>query len=337
MSDDTASCSSASGSQGLGEIIVTGDNISIQSDQELKNVVERFEASMTLDADRDIDSIGDSESTSNSVSKDGDSVGATSSTNSFKDDIEEIDDVNEEEEIKQPNGTTNTNGVEGATADDRSSHPKKVKKKKSPFSLLRRLTKFDKDKTKKERKAKDYASEFAKIRIDRLPQVFVCKYLGKRDTKGVYGLEHVRKPVDDMVDLVKKGLDVTGKVELPLVYLVVTPKGIDIREHALNKITGLVDYTTISIDFISYGVQDIKYWKVFTFIVVKELSSRTKTTECHAYLCDSSLSARKVALSLGAAFRLYSQKLQSEGKFHNFQVELRPPDELADAYKECDA
>ena len=337
MSDDTASCSSASGSQGQGDVIVTGDDISLHSDQELKNVIERFESSVTLDPDRDIGSVGDSESTTNSINRDEDSLGATSSTNSFKDEIEELD-APDEEEIKQPNGTTNTNGVEGATADAKSSQAKKVKKKKkSPFSLLRKLTKFDKSKTKKDRLAKDYASEFAKIRIDRLPQVFVCKYLGKRDTKGVYGLEHVRKPVDDMVDIVKKGLDVTGRVELPLVYLVVTPKGIDIREHPLNKVVGLVDYSTISIDFISYGVQDIKYWKVFTFIVVRELSSRTKTTECHAYLCDSSLSARKLALSLGAAFRLYSQKLQSEGKFHNFQVELRPPDELADAYKECEA
>ena len=91
------------------------------------------------------------------------------------------------------------------------------------------------------------------------------------------------------------------------------------------------------IDFISYGVQDIKYWRVFTCIVVRELSARSRTATCHAFLCDSSHNGRKMALALGAAFNVYSSKLKSAGKMHNFQVELRPPDQLADAVDgECD-
>jgi hypothetical protein len=77
---------------------------------------------------------------------------------------------------------------------------------------------------------------------------------------------------------------------------VVSNKGIDVKEHKQNRIKDGVTFGNIPIDFISYGVQDMKFWKVFTFIVVNELSSRTKKMECHAYLCDSSASARKMAL-----------------------------------------
>ena len=128
-------------------------------------------------------------------------------------------------------------------------------------------------------------------------------------------------------------------MELPLVYVIVSPKGLDVREHKLNKQKTGIPTGLVPIDFISYGVQDIKYWRVFTYIVVRELSSRSKVTECHAYLCDSSLNARKMALSLGASFKIYSRGLKKEGKDHNFQVELRPPDELVDALadQDCDA
>ena len=33
----------------------------------------------------------------------------------------------------------------------------------------------------------------------KLPQYFQVKYLGKRDAKGLWGIKHTRKPVDDMV------------------------------------------------------------------------------------------------------------------------------------------
>ncbi|VDI33923.1 uncharacterized protein LOC143064379 [Mytilus galloprovincialis] len=223
---------------------------------------------------------------------------------------------------------------------DRKENGRKVPKepKKSVFSKLKKLTKFDKPKQPDPNTVvpKLDSTKLSEIKIDRLPQLFVCKYLGKRDVKGVYGLHYVRKPVDELVGKVKKTLLANETVELPLVYVVISNKGIDVKEHQGNRIKDGVTFGNVPIDFISYGVQDMKFWKVFTFIVVSELSSRTKKMECHGYLCDSPTNARKMALSLGASFQLYKTKLAKEGKAHNFQVELRPPDELAVEYTKED-
>ncbi|RUS83487.1 hypothetical protein EGW08_008737, partial [Elysia chlorotica] len=122
------------------------------------------------------------------------------------------------------------------------------------------------------------------------------------------------------------------QIQLPLLYVVMSPKGIDLREHKRNKIKDSAPLGMMPIDFISYGVQDIKFWRVFTCIVVQNMSSqsRTRTAVCHAFLCDSAHNGRKMALSLGAAFGIYSKKLEASGRENNFRVELRPPDELAD-------
>jgi hypothetical protein len=56
-------------------------------------------------------------------------------------------------------------------------------------------------------------------------QVFVVKYLGSREIKGFCGLHHVRGPVDEMVTSVQSSLEQQEAVELPLVYVVVSPRG----------------------------------------------------------------------------------------------------------------
>lgn len=117
----------------------------------------------------------------------------------------------------------------------------------------------------------------------------------------------------------------------------ISHKGLDLRDHQRNKIKDVAPLGVMPIDFISYGVQDIKYWRVFTCIVVRTLSWQSRSATCHAFLCDSGQTGRKMALSLGLAFSTYAKKLKSDGKSHNFQVELRPPDELADGLSECDA
>lgn len=245
-------------------------------------------------------------------------------------------------EVTEDKGSV-CSGQEGSPARTKSKNtPTKetsVKDKKrggSVLSKLKRLTKFDKAKNTP---VPTPSSKFQTIRVDKLPQIFVAKYLGKKEVKGLFGLHHVRKPVDEMVRVVKDGLLANEKVELPLTYVVISGRGIDVREHKSNTVKDTVTYGLIPIDFISYGVQDLKYWKVFTFIVVNQLSSRAKETECHAYLCDSAANCRRMALSLGASFSVYKQKLASQGKAHNFQVELRPPDELAGEFgkDDCEA
>ncbi|XP_033728369.1 uncharacterized protein LOC117317625 [Pecten maximus] len=232
-------------------------------------------------------------------------------------------------EVSRSKSTTTPNKKTSIDSKD----SKDIKSKGSVFSKLRRLTKADK---KSRKKHED--SPLSDIKIEKLPQVFVAKYLGKKTTKGLFGLQHVRKPVDRMIGSLKKDLSENEKVELPLTYIVISSKGIEIREHAASRVKDVGNVGLVPIDFISYGVQDIKFWKIFTFIVVSELSSRAKTTECHAVLCDSDVTARKMALSLAASFHVYKKKLSKEGKPNNFKVELRLPDELAEAFEEeCEA
>ena len=204
--------------------------------------------------------------------------------------------------------------------------PSKSPKKSSVFDRLKRLTKFDK--TPKTQLRSNF-SKFRGVKVDRLPACFVAKYLGKKEAKGLFGLQYVRKPVDELIAKVKEDLLEMDKVELPLCYMVFSSKGIDIRPHKANRVPHGVESCLYPIDFISYGVQDMKYWRVFCFIVVNELSSRQKKMELHAFLSDSTQNARKMALALGGCFQVYKKKLNAQGKFHNFQVELRPPDELA--------
>jgi len=55
-------------------------------------------------------------------------------------------------------------------------------------------------------------------------------------------------------------------------------------------------------------------------VFVREMSSRTRSTECHAFLCDTVTTARQVALSVSLAFKMYEKRL--DGKPHRFQVDL---------------
>ena len=93
------------------------------------------------------------------------------------------------------------------------------------------------------------------------------------------------------------------------------------------------------IEFISYGVQDAKFTRVFTCIVVKEMSWKGKKMECHAYLCDSSLSARKMALSVAVAFKAYTKVVEGNSSFR-FKLDLEKQNKIKEeptAVSECEA
>lgn len=359
--DDNESISSATGSH-AGSVSPSEcgpETASINSESDMQDILGKLDATTldlgerevdatTLIPDRDF-SVTDTDSlqsgTSASMSyPDSDSIGATSNPESENtslqadtdNDIEEhpsnglknnLDDVEEQTAVK-----TDTHLDENSTlksdkgAKRKTSLKTGVKKQNPAIQLFKKLT-------KKKSKPKKEDIDLSTVTIDRLPQGFVARYLGKKPCKGLYGIKHTRKPVDDLIGEVTAKLDVVGKVELPLVYLIISLKGLDIREHKYNQVQPLVE-ESFPLEFISFGIQDIKYWRVFTFIVVRELSSRTKLTECYAYLCDTIVNARKMALSLGAAFRLNTKKLQEDGKPHKFQVDLTPPDEVAEDYAE---
>ncbi|KAI8767529.1 CAunnamed protein product [Biomphalaria glabrata] len=323
----------------------------LQDDRSLDDIAKRLDTDVVIDADRSIEV-----DPSDSIPRDSDTASNASSSRDAEDIFEDDyspksspisrkrlpngKDLNGSLKSDQQNTSSFNGNISGnsrkssagtislgakSTAETASLTSKKSVRK-NPLQLLKKLTKFDKPKQKHA-----YRSEFAAVVVDKLPQVFVAKYLGHRQVGGVCGLHHVRKPVDEMVTAIRSKVEEEkSKLELPLVYVVISAKGIDVREHTSNTVKGVAPMGLIPIDFISYGVQDIKYWRVFTCIVVRELSSRSRVATCHAFLCDSAHSCRKLAVSLGAAFSIYAKQLSADGKSHNFQVELRPPDELAD-------
>ena len=161
--------------------------------------------------------------------------------------------------------------------------------------------------------------------MDSLPQKFIAKYVGCKSCRGLWGIQHTREPVDALVDDLRR---LERGEDLPLVRLDVSIGGIGVAVHPRNRSRLPVhDLGLLPLEFISYAVQDTRYSRIFAFILVRELSSRGRSTECHAYLCDSPLSARKLALSVALAFRLYERSLA--GKPFRFTVDLRSPDELA--------
>ncbi|OWF43701.1 uncharacterized protein LOC110459361 [Mizuhopecten yessoensis] len=327
--EDSSSVSSAS--EAMAGIIednsAVGETLNSEFYEDVLGRLDDLEISANLD-------IPDEENDEDSRNDDtNESIGAESSASDTSKDAKSEQGAQVAKTTKQEVSRSKSKTTPNKKPSVDSKDSKNIKSTGSVFSKLRRLTKSDKKSRKKPEE-----SPLSEIKIEKLPQVFVAKYLGKKPTKGLFGLQHVRKPVDRMIGALKKDLSENEKVELPLTYVVVSSKGIEIREHAASRVKEVGNIGLVPIDFISYGVQDIKFWKVFTFIVVSELSSRAKTTECHAVLCDSDATARKMALSLAASFHVYKKKLNKEGKNNNFKVELRLPDELAEAFEEeCDA
>lgn len=321
--DDVSHISNGSSHSDMIEKVLD-DTTNIGSlENDFQDALDRLD-NVKLDANLDISELPPDENENSDPSPDSSSLGRGSISSGTSGKISN----SSESEASPSNKKTEPKSEEKRKSVDAGATASKGQKLgSSVFAKLRRMTKSD----KKSRKVK--TSSFEEVKVDKLPQVFIAKYLGKKDAKGLSGLHNVRRPVDKLVGSVKKELEEKDIVELPLVYVVISTKGIDIREHKANKVKDVVPSGLIPIDFVSYGVQDMKFWRVFTFIAIKELSSRSKTMECHAIMCDKPENARKMALSLGAAFSVYKKKLSTEGKSHNFQVELRAPDELAAAYQ----
>ena len=165
--------------------------------------------------------------------------------------------------------------------------------------------------------------------LPELPQGFIVKYMGKRATNGLWGSKHTRGPVEDIVESISK---MPKGDDLPLVNLDVFYQGLAMRPHSKNKVKTF-KAVQIPIQFISYGLQDTVYARIFCFIMVKQMSSQIKDMEVHAYACDSAKSARNLAACLAIAFQTYSEKLQG-GPF-KFTVDIPMAEEDEIDSKSC--
>ncbi|CAG4964098.1 unnamed protein product [Colias eurytheme] len=182
------------------------------------------------------------------------------------------------------------------------------------------------------------ADQEGPVTVSDLPITFQVKYLGQSDARGLWGIKHTRKPVDLMV-AAAKALP-PGQI-LPIVKLTITVEGVHVETvHHGNK-----EFEHMSVFFniesISYGVQDLVYTRVFSMIIVKDNADvkGLNPFECHAFVCESRNSARRLTYSLAAAFQDYSRRvkeMQATPELDErppsfkkrFAIDLRTPEEI---------
>ena len=191
---------------------------------------------------------------------------------------------------------------------------------------------------------KNLSGKFSTLSIDNnvfegstdLPQVFQVKYLGSHDARGLWGIKHTRKPVDNMVASAKA---LPTDIILPLVKLIVSQDGVSLHPIGKRKLESAGISKMYPIDSISYGVQDLVYTRVFSMIVVRDDGNfrRISPFECHAFVCESKHHARQLTYALATAFQIYSQNIKALGKADEtstgivkkrFAIDLRSPEDI---------
>lgn len=154
------------------------------------------------------------------------------------------------------------------------------------------------------------------ICVTKLPQHFECKYIGKTKCQGLWGLKHIREPVDRLIQKARRLrsledlVDVEALVNEKGIYVVQKSKPITSKaaDEAINT-QKYYKSGILPISNISYAVQDNVYGKVFSCIVVKESNGKT-ISECYSFLCKQNEISRKMALSITLAFKEYGKLLQ---------------------------
>ncbi|RZF33619.1 hypothetical protein LSTR_LSTR006997 [Laodelphax striatellus] len=152
-----------------------------------------------------------------------------------------------------------------------------------------------------------------------LPQSFNVKYLGHRESKGLWGIKNTRRPVDAMILHAKQSTS-----SLVPMRIDVTRDGCTFTYNNKTKVH--------PIDTISYGVQDLVYTRVFSMIIVRDISDvriEQHPFECHAFMCESKQAARQLTYCLAAAFQDYSKRVKATNNAQQkFAIDLRSPEEI---------
>lgn len=137
-------------------------------------------------------------------------------------------------------------------------------------------------------------------------------------------MKYTRAPVEYLVSQAKH---MKSNEILPLIKFQVTKDGVnyvditDEKNHS-NKVT-------FNADTISYCVQDVKYSRVVSMIIVTDDSClETTLFSCHSFLCESSSQARKITCALSVALQHCAENMKGIKK--KVVVELWSKEELSD-------
>lgn len=198
------------------------------------------------------------------------------------------------------------------------------------------------EKKSSEKEEKKLSKELSKMALENkgleasgeLPQTFQVKYLGSHDARGLWGIKHTRKPVDNMVTAARS---LPAGTILPFIKLVVSKDGVKLLPIGKKRLDAGIS-KSFSIDTISYGVQDLVYTRVFSMIVVREVGQNQGISpfECHGFVCESRHHARQLTYALASAFQIYSINVKAQGKAEEtagnikkrFAIDLRSPEEI---------
>jgi hypothetical protein len=173
-----------------------------------------------------------------------------------------------------------------------------------------------------------------------LPQYFLVKYLGRSQCIQLWGAKAVRTPIDDMV---RNARQLSSMNEIPTLEACVNIHGLTLthrqsptrakHQYSRNASPERHQHGLIPLDNISYVMHDIKYSKIASCIVLRQLKTlsndhqtNTETlTECYAFLFQSKEQAHTFALALSEAFNAQNQPTRPSRSNYDDKREGRSP------------
>ncbi|GAB6029751.1 hypothetical protein CHUAL_005466 [Chamberlinius hualienensis] len=136
-----------------------------------------------------------------------------------------------------------------------------------------------------------------------LPLQFTVKYLGRSLTDGLWGTDNTRKQVESIVETAR-----TASKPPPIVIFRMEESGVTLAAAPDNRNPDFCG-GFIPIEFISYGVQDQIYTRIFAMIFVTESDSPGTRSpfECVAFACESAAIVHKLTKGLAESFKRFAK------------------------------
>lgn len=153
-----------------------------------------------------------------------------------------------------------------------------------------------------------------------LPQYFLVKYLGRTACRELWGTKAVRTPIDDMV---RNARQLPSINELPTLEACVNTRGLTLTHQQSSKQHH--HHGLIPLNHISYAMHDLKYSKIASCIVLRQIKSMNNDQkmsvesipECYTFLFQSKDDAHRFALTFAQAFSKENSSNRTSREHHD--------------------